>query len=358
MDNKCIGCGAVLQSEEKKIPGYIPKKTQRDAYCQRCFRIKHYGKIDSVSISEEDFLAGIHGIESDALIINIVDLFDFNGSLISGLNRILPGNECILIGNKLDVFPKSINPVKAIHWMRRMAKEEGMNLIDVEVISALKGKRIDRVIDLINKHQGNRNIYVIGATNTGKSTFINALIAEFTDHKDVITTSKFPGTTLANIEIEVNDNLLIDTPGVINQHQISHYLGESSLAKVMPYKGIKPVIYQVRKGVTLFIGGFARIDIVQGDASFVFYKANSLKIHRTNKIKADDLYKNHLGDMLSPPTIDESKKLGEFVIHNIKLKPKEDLVISGLGFVSVKKDVSIALHLPKKIKYFVREAIL
>ena len=39
----------------------------------------------------------------------------------------------------------------------------------------------------------------------------------------------FPGTTLDTIEIELNNHLLIDTPGIVNKHQISHYLGEKSL---------------------------------------------------------------------------------------------------------------------------------
>ena len=46
----CVGCGAILQSDDPKKAGYLPKsaldKAKReentDVYCQRCFRLRHY----------------------------------------------------------------------------------------------------------------------------------------------------------------------------------------------------------------------------------------------------------------------------------------------------------------------------
>ena len=45
MNNKCIGCGAVLQSADNKAFGYIPKNKFGNAnYCERCFKITHYNE--------------------------------------------------------------------------------------------------------------------------------------------------------------------------------------------------------------------------------------------------------------------------------------------------------------------------
>lgn len=58
-----------------------------------------------------------------------------------------------------------------------------------------------------------KDIYFVGTTNVGKSTLINAIINMNSDLKDVITTSKFPGTTLDEIKIPLsNGHYLIDTP--------------------------------------------------------------------------------------------------------------------------------------------------
>ena len=42
--------------------------------------------------------------EHDALIVNVVDIFDFNGSIIPGLHRFVGKNPVLMIGNKVDVL--------------------------------------------------------------------------------------------------------------------------------------------------------------------------------------------------------------------------------------------------------------
>ena len=45
---QCQGCGAFLQSHDPNALGYIPRQAlesrKGDLICQRCYRIKHYGK--------------------------------------------------------------------------------------------------------------------------------------------------------------------------------------------------------------------------------------------------------------------------------------------------------------------------
>lgn len=241
--------------------------------------------------------------------------------------------------------------------MRKQSKDLGLKVLDAEVISSLKSLRIENVIELIREHQHGRNVYVVGCTNVGKSSFINALLKYFTGEENVITTSIFPGTTISTIEIEMDDAYLIDTPGVINEHQVVHYMDES-LKDITPYKGIKPKVYQVLSGQTFYIGGFARVDYLSGDlASFVFYNANKIDVKRTKTSNADKYYKNNKNTLLVPPTESEKARLGAFKSHPIKLGKGQDLVISGLGFFTVNEDVQLQLHLPDTLKYFVRDSI-
>lgn len=55
---KCPGCGAAIQFEDPKKPGYIPREVYerrleegREILCQRCFRMKHYGKLEPVEFN-------------------------------------------------------------------------------------------------------------------------------------------------------------------------------------------------------------------------------------------------------------------------------------------------------------------
>ena len=73
------------------------------------------------------------------------------------------------------------------------------------------------------------------------STFINRIIKQVSGEQDVITTSHFPGTTLDMIQIPLGDDeYLIDTPGIINHHQMAHYVNKGDLKIITPKKEIKP----------------------------------------------------------------------------------------------------------------------
>lgn len=122
----CIGCGVAIQTEDKNKLGYAPEASllKEDVICQRCFRLKNYNEIQDVSLTDDDFLKILHGIgETDSLIVKIVDIFDFNGSWINGLNRFVGGNPILLIGNKADILPKSVKRERLVNWMKREAKE-------------------------------------------------------------------------------------------------------------------------------------------------------------------------------------------------------------------------------------------
>ena len=188
-------------------------------YCQRCFKLKHYNEVQDVSLTSDDFLKILQKVgESDALVINIVDIFDFSGSMVAGISRHINGNDILLVGNKVDLLPKSVNKTKLNHWMRRSLKEIGLKPLDVALVSAAKGLGIDELMEMIEKYRKGRDVYIVGCTNVGKSTLVNRIIKRFTEERDdVITTSHFPGTTLDIIEIPLDEKTsIIDTPGIIN----------------------------------------------------------------------------------------------------------------------------------------------
>ncbi len=175
--------------------------------------------------------------DTDSLIVKVVDIFDFNGSWINGLNRFVGGNPIILVGNKADILPKSVKRERLVQWMKREAKEYGLKPLDVFLISASRGQGMKEVIDAIEHYREGRDVYVVGCTNVGKSTFINRIIKEVSGEENIITTSQFPGTTLDAIEIPLDDgSALYDTPGIINHHQMAHYVDKRDLKVLTPKK--------------------------------------------------------------------------------------------------------------------------
>ncbi len=361
----CIGCGAVIQTEDKSELGYAPPSSleKETIICQRCFRLKNYNEIQPVSLTDDDFLRILNGLgEQQGLIVKIVDIFDFNGSWLPGLHRFVGKNPVLLVANKADLLPKSVKANKVINWLKREAKALGLNPVDVMLVSAHKGKGMTEVTEAIDHYRNGQDVFVVGCTNVGKSTFINRIIKQATGEGEVITTSHFPGTTLDMIEIPLDDgSALYDTPGIINHHQMAHYLDATELKYIMPKKEIKPKVYQQNEGQTLFIGALARFDFIKGERSaFTVHVANDLPIHRTKLEKADQLYAEHKGELLAPPTAAHIGQLPELVRHEFSIKDgKTDVVFSGLGWITVQHpNVVVAAYAPKGVQVFIRPSLI
>lgn len=365
---RCIGCGALIQTTDKEAPGYTPESALKkglengEVYCQRCFRLRHYNEIQDVHLTDDDFLKLLNEIGTeDALIVNVIDIFDFNGSLIPGLHRFVGNNPVLLVGNKVDLLPKSLKRGKMTQWLRERAFEEGLRPEEVILTSAVKPKEMEALLETIEKHRKGRDVFVVGVTNVGKSTLINQIIKMTAGVQNLITTSQFPGTTLDKIEIPLEDGkFLIDTPGIIHRHQMAHVLGDKDLKLIAPKKEIKPMVYQLNEGQTLFFGGVARFDYLKGGRrSFTAYTSNDLKIHRTKLENADNLYQKQVGELLQPPRKDEVADFPELVRFEFTIKEKSDIVFAGLGWVTVNEPGAIvAGWAPKGINVVIRKSLI
>lgn len=363
----CIGCGATIQSDDPNKIGYTPKSAiqkgldNNELYCQRCFRLRHYNEIAPVSLTDDDFLRLLNQIrDANALIVYVVDIFDFNGSIIPGLHRFVGDNPVLLVGNKEDLLPRSLRRTKLTDWMRQQANANGIRPVDVTLVSAKKNHQIPSLLELIEKHRGKRDVYVVGVTNVGKSTLINQIIRQTTGVQELITTSRFPGTTLDKIEIPLDDGKqLVDTPGIIHPDQMAHVLPADALKYVAPQKEIKPRTFQLNEQQTIFLGGVARFDYVRGDRNgIVAYFDNNLNLHRTKLENANAFYDKHVGGLLTPPGENELNDFPELERHEFHLEQKSDLVIEGLGWITVPGNTTIAGWAPKGVSVIVRRAMI
>ena len=373
LDNKiyCIGCGAEIQSENPNKQGYLPKSVveksieENNLVCKRCFRLKNYNEVSDVELGAEDFYKLIKTLsKKDGLIVKVVDIFDFSGSWIEDVIDIVGNNkDIVLVANKLDLLPKSVKQNKIKQWLFKMLKAKGIKVKDILLISAIKNHGIEEAAARIDELRNGKDVYIIGATNVGKSTFINKLIELTTGDKNVITTSHFPGTTLGMIEIPLDRATSIyDTPGIILDYDIAHYLDAKSLKLVMPKKEIKARVFQLNAEQSLFFGGMARVDFIKGERqSFTLYASNLVDIHRTKLSKADALFEKHLGTLLKPPFEDNISIFKNQVKKNFKIDDRKiDIVISGLGWITVNSDsgCEIDIYVPEEIEVFVRESII
>ena len=214
----CSGCGSELQCESPDKPGYIPREKllqhlagpeanaglkdsheeeneeeeeeivrhpQQQLICKRCFSLKHYNTALNVTLQEEDYRRHLQHLRHQrALILLVVDVVDFPGSLLPDLCPLIsPDSRVLVVGNKVDLLPRGKD---GNFWkrLRDMILEEcqrsslgGRRVLGVEFTSVKTGEGLETLANTVMEIWGNRgDVYLLGCTNVGKSSLFNHLL--------------------------------------------------------------------------------------------------------------------------------------------------------------------------------------
>ena len=89
MTKECLGCGSVLQTIAPKEEGFVKSSVLSKAdYCERCFKIKHYGEY-SVLDKKIDTDGIIRNINSDNLasVAILIDALNINDNIKKYIKR-------------------------------------------------------------------------------------------------------------------------------------------------------------------------------------------------------------------------------------------------------------------------------
>ena len=245
--------------------------TKKKVICKRCHGLQNFGDApemlrpgwtDEPMLSQEKFRALLMPLrEKPAVIIALVDLFDFSGSILPDLDAIAGEENPVLIAaNKADLLPSKMGQTRAESWVRRELEYLGVRSIAnvggaVRLVSCKTGFGISQLLakarDIADDMEC--DIYVVGAANAGKSTLINHILAKNEEKRDAprgkkragnanqnkgsVTASPLPGTTLEFIKIDLGNGLnLYDTPGLLVKGTLTQRLTPAELKMVVPKK--------------------------------------------------------------------------------------------------------------------------
>ena len=327
---QCKGCGAILQSTDKNLAGYTPK-AEAD-YCQRCYRLKHY---DDVTVSYRDEINPTEILQQvskmDALVLWVVDAFDFESNIIEGINRHFFGKEVLLVLTKCDLLPSTFSRDKLLRFVNRRLSEIGIEVIDIVVTGQYGKNGVDSLAVAIDKYSGEKDTVVVGVANAGKSTIINALI----NSEDTLTISRYPGTTLGFTKLQWNRHAIYDTPGLHRDDSLIFLLNDSELKTIIPKAKIKPRVFQITSDTSFAIGGLVRVDLVnpKTDGTAVIYTSDKVNVHRGKVANAKELWEKHYGELLAP----SYGKYSDFTkFRYYKKDDTIDICVYGLGWICIK----------------------
>lgn len=313
---RCIGCGALLQTKNKQEIGYIPKEKKETAkVCERCFRLIHYNDLKLVNLKKvNDVIATVNQKGKFAFFLG--DLLNINSEVIKTYKDItIP--KCFVL-SKVDVIPKYINKEKIKYWLK---KEYQINE-EILFLSALKSQNI-HVIESVMTAKNISVSYLLGYTNSGKSTLINKLI-----DTNTITTSLVPNTTADFIPISLENNkTIIDSPGFLYHETLYDQNDIILIKKINPKTFLKPLTFQLKKGASILIENLIRLENKSDKCNITIYMSNLLDIKK--------IYEKN-------PTLKDAQ------IEEYNIKRNQDIVIKGLGFINCKSTACLKIYVKKK----------
>lgn len=314
MNRKCMGCGSILKDDELE-----------HNICNRCFKLKHYGEYHVTNKDNSDYLKIINNIDSNDLVIYVTSLLNLTIMDLSKFKNV------IVVLTKRDILPKSVKDNKIIDYVKNH-----YNFKDIEVISSIKNYNLDNLMAKIEKYN-KKKVYLIGNTNSGKSTLLNKLIENYSESDIDITTSMYPSTTLDTIEVKIKDIMFIDTPGIIDNGSIINYIDYKMLKKITPKKEVKPRTYQIKGKGSLVIEDLVRIDYETNDNSMTIYIANSVNIIRVGEA---------------------NPRLKDLPKREFNLKNDKDIVITDLCFIKFVKGIKVKIYANNNINVYERDNLI
>jgi len=326
-DKICLGCGSILQDKDNKKDGYTINLEHN--LCERCFKLKNYGEYKKTEKNNQDYNKILNSINKKSLVLYICDILSLN------LENIDKFNNVILVLTKRDILPKSIKDNKIIEYIKKRHE----NLLDIEIISSTHNYNLDSLYNKIIKYNNKLPIYLVGNTNSGKSTLLNKILKNYSTQELEITTSMYPSTTLDKIEIKLNEEItLIDTPGLLNENSLMNKLSNKELKKYNIKKEIKPRTIQIKDTGSILIDNLIRLDYhTKIPNSITIYINNGIptkKISTNNTILKDGMHKN------------------------ILLNNNKDIVIEDICFIKIVNPIEIDLYTKENIKISIRDNLI
>lgn len=328
MIKKCLGCGIELQDKDLNKEGYVDS-LDKDI-CKRCFKIKHYNNYVYEDVDSKSYLDILNNtLDSSDLVVYVSSVFN-----LSGITDIHHDN-AILVLTKKDILPKSFKDKKLINYINSL----DVKYKDVIVVSSINNYNMDLLYNTIYKYKTSNKVYVVGKTNSGKSTLINKLVKNYGCFNYDITCSMYPNTTLGMMDVKINDSLcLIDTPGIVNKDNILFNIDSKEFKRIMPKKEIKPRVYQLNRPCSLIINDMIRLDYLDNVVtSLVIYISNDVKIVKCG--------------------IDNGR-FTDYKVNKYRYICKKDIVIDDFCFIKVTGKCNIDVYADSRIRVYDRASLI
>ncbi len=334
---KCKGCGATLQTEDPKKVGYA-KSLEHD-YCTSCFKLMHYGEVESHFHPED-----LPSFNQDAVVFMVSSVMHLDMLFEYPVHRYDPNLKYIYLINQIDLLPESTNKDYLLEQMIKKANDRKIPYVDIIMMSAINPFDIENLYQYMMSFK-EKNIYLIGVQNSGKTTIFKALTKDL----HALSFSK-AGLTQEALMKQIGNHVIWDMPGLYQAGYIHQFLPYETYKKLIPTKTLHAKIYQMKKHQTLWIEGLISVSIKQKDQSVVLYLHQDVHIHKSNieRIKALIEQRSTIFKVYVDQYEEKSFRIPE---------GKMQITFADIGFLHIDGPNNISITYPKGMHITLTEAL-
>ena len=358
---RCHNCGAILQTDRKNEPGFISRTiiengVPRIPYCNRCYdKMLTLNAGDLQHDTDKDIIKILNdAVATDALVVWMVDLFSFNGTLNPDVVKKVKKLNVVVIGSKRDLFPSSVSDDMLIRYLDERFADVGINPIAIDLIGNEETIDIKEKLKQFGEYRKGRDVYLLGELNSGKTTFINKFLKDYKNNtRWQVKSELYPGTNSNVLEIPLtNSSFFYELPDLSNNTSVFSRVEPTVQKVITPKKEVVMTRRFIGSGSAIVVGNLACLYVIKGHhTSIRVFTGEKVEIKVVDNDKVDDYLQYNLKKKVLKPVSERYTSFRDYDMFEYDLENddlRHDISVEGLCWFSMRgKGQTLRVLLPK-----------
>lgn len=355
---RCVNCGSLLQTANPDYPGYIDATVleeagDKDCLCRNCTEgFKKYS--NSETGLEEGYYKIISEIKNkNALVVYVLDLYSFEGTFLPEINEDLKDLRVLAVGNKRDLLPSYVDDNELLEYVRHRLRVAKLDVVDAILTDTVRDYNINLLIEKIKEYGAGKDVYLVGASVSGKSALIQTIIKNYhNDSAEPIVTHTFKGTSFRGFKIPLNkSNYLFEAPGLPIESSILTRVESIVGHYIIPESEVAPRSYKIKQGDSIIFGGLCIMELIKGKEMNVDVFASHLCEVKASS-DGESLFASALKKGNIRPRSKNLNSFADFDVYDLEVTEEghRDLGVTGLGWIHFIADKQVfRVFVPKGV---------
>ena len=359
---RCFHCGAVLQTKAPREPGYILESTinnnKPDAilYCNRCYsKIKalNYSELDQ-NIDEDVTKILKDALATDAILLWVIDLAAFNGVLNPAVAKASKKLNTIVVGTKLDLFPRGVKKESLEEFIKERFLEYGIEPCSIHLFGNESEIDAKEILDRLNKFRQGHDVYMVGSLTSGKTSIINKVLTGFENKsKWPIKSEIYKDTKCKVLEIPLsNSSFFYELPGFPLTTSVMSKVEKDVVKALTPKKQLKVTQRTISKNDTIMVGNLVQFSLIKGKTTLVkFYSAEGVEVKKVATKDVEEISQENDRKRNIRPYSENFSDFSDYDVFDYEMEDDEelhDIAVQGIGwFTFVGKGQLFRITFPK-----------